>query len=47
MKKFESRHYVFLGLFVVIFAAMLINVNLDIKISAFAEAFYGFYYNLF
>ncbi|MBN1212754.1 MAG: hypothetical protein JXA92_09275 [candidate division Zixibacteria bacterium] len=42
MKKLESRHYVFLGLFVVIVAAMLINVKLDIKVSAETQKMYDY-----
>ena len=42
MIKLESRHYVFLGLFVVIVAAMLINVRLDIKVSAETQKMYDY-----
>jgi len=34
MIKLESRHYIFLGLFVLIVIAMLINVELDITVSS-------------
>ncbi|MFZ5980854.1 MAG: hypothetical protein ACOYVF_09515 [Candidatus Zixiibacteriota bacterium] len=42
MKKFESRHYVFLGLFVLIVVAMLINIKLDIVVSAETRKMYDY-----
>jgi hypothetical protein len=42
MKKLESRHYVFLGLFVVIVVSMLINIKLDIRISPETQKMYDY-----
>lgn len=42
MIKLESRHYVFLGLFVVILMTMLINVRMDIKVSPETQKMYDY-----
>ncbi|MDD5426002.1 MAG: hypothetical protein PHN52_05945 [candidate division Zixibacteria bacterium] len=42
MKKLESRHYVFLGLFVVILLTMLLNVRLEIRVSPETQKMYNY-----
>lgn len=42
MKKLEARHYTFIGLAVVITAAMLLNIRLDMKPSPYTRAMYDY-----
>lgn len=42
MKDLHSRHFVFLGLFVVIMISMLLNIKLDTKISPYTQHMYDY-----
>ena len=42
MKKLEARHFAFLGLFVVVTAAMLLNIKLDMKVSPYTQSLYDY-----
>ena len=42
MKKFEPRHYAFLGLFVVITITMLLNIKVEMKVSPYTQSVYDY-----
>ena len=44
--KLEQRHWIFLGLIIVVVGAMLINIELDIKVSPQTQKLYNYIDNL-
>ena len=42
MKKLEARHFAFLGLFVVVTLAMLLNIKLEMKVSPYTQSLYDY-----
>ena len=42
MKKIEARHWTFIGLFVVIFLAMMLNIKLDVPVNSKTQKLFGY-----
>jgi len=42
MKRIEARHWTFIGLFIVIFLAMLVNIKLDIPVNSKTQELYDY-----
>jgi len=46
VKRFESRHWAFLGLLVVVTFTMILNVKLDMRVSPYTQSVYDYIENL-
>ncbi len=42
MKNIHNRHWIFLGLFILVVGAMLLNIKLDMKVSPYTQKLYDY-----